>query len=599
MLPKVRLCCVGILVTTPKLLANSGVQLPLSQYQAGSEQTTLIPNGNFETPGTPDGGQFPNPTGWTRDGNMFVATPTFSSLTNTGSFAAQLRDTLFPGSYSTPAPAMAANKNYVLSAYVWNSGRTGAGSTGDLTTVKLIDPPNGLLNNVSMTLEATASDGGAGSGGYLMYIMVNQAQTAAWGPIQIQVISEYGSIGGALPNPWSQYDNVALTPAVDFVAQKWKTNGSGSWSDNANWTGRNPNELGAIASFTDGITAPATVTVDSARTLAQINFANASSYTLAGTATITLDVTADGFGSAQGVPEIAVLSGSHTISAPISLPRSTILNVDTASSVLTLSNDITSAATISLTKVGAGRVDVKNVRVGELKIDVGTVRVLQTGTANSAASTSRVATLTIAGGPAAPTATLDLGNNSMVIDYSGNTIIDDVRQLLRSGYNSGAWNGTGINSSRAGLPTGDPAHATAIGYLEGSTIAGGTFAGQTVDADSIALKYTYAGDANLDGLVDVADLGALATAWQTSGLWASGDFDYNGTIDVNDLGILATNWQAGVGAPLTPTDGHPWAFTDALAAIGLGGASVPEPTTALLMVLGPLALRRRRRTIIR
>jgi hypothetical protein len=597
MAAKVRVCCVGILLTAPKLLANSGVQLALNQYQAGTEQTTLVPNGNFEDPGTASNGQFPNPTGWTRDGEMYAAAPTFSNLTNTGSFAAQLKDTLFPGSYSRTAPAMTANKNYVLSAYVWNSGRTGSGSTGDLATVKLIDPPNGLLNNVSMTLEATATDSGAGSNGYLMYIMVNQAQTAAWSQVNVQVISEYGSIGGALPNPWSQYDNVALTLAEDFVAQKWKTNGSGSWSDNANWTGRNPNELGAIASFTNGITAPATVTVDAARTVAQINFNNANSYTLAGTSTITLDVSADGFGAAQGVPEIAVLSGSHTISAPISLPRSAILHVAPAGSVLTLSHDVIGAATSSLTKTGAGRVDMKNVRTSELKIDGGTVRVLATGTANTTSSTSRIEKLTIAGGPAAPTAKLDLGNNSMVIDYSGGTIIDDMRQLLKSGYNNGSWNGNGIISNRAATsPNAGEGGKTAVGYVEGSTITGGTFAGQTVDSTSIALKYTYAGDSNLDGKVDVADLGALATAWQTSGFWSNGDFDYTGTVDVNDLGILASNWQIGVGAPLTPT-ARPWAFADALASLGLPAATVPEPAAGVLLVLGSLALARRCRTI--
>jgi hypothetical protein len=592
MVSKIRLCCVGVVLTAPKLLGNSGIQLALSQYQAGTEQTTLVPNGNFEDPGTSVGGQFPNPTGWTRDGEMYAATPTFSNLANTGSFAAQLKDTLFPGSYSRPAPAMTANKNYVLSAYVWNSGRTGAGSSGDLATVKLLDPPNSLFNNVSMTLEATATDGGAGSGGYLMYIMVNQAQTAAWSTVNIQVISEYGSIGGPLPNPWSQYDNVALTPAEDFVAQKWKTNGGGSWSDNANWTGRNPNELGAIASFTDGITSPATVTVDSPRSVAQINFNNANSYTLAGTSTITLDVSVDGFGAAQGIPEISVLSGSHTISAPIALPRSTMLHVAPAGSVLTLSNDVTGAATSSLTKTGAGRVDMKNVRANELKIDGGTLRVLATATANSISATSRIAMLTIAGGPATPTTKLDMGNNSMVIDYSGNTIIDDVRQLLKSGYNNGSWNGNGIMSNRAATsPNTGEAGKTAIGYVEGSTITGGTFAGQPVDATSIAMKYTYAGDGDLDGKVDVADLGALATAWQISGFWGNGDFDYNGTVDVNDLGILATNWQKGVGAPLGPS------FAEAMASVGLSGVAVPEPSAAMVLFLAPLALCRRRRTI--
>jgi hypothetical protein len=92
--------------------------------------------------------------------------------------------------------------------------------------------------------------------------------------------------------------------------------------------------------------------------------------------------------------------------------------------------------------------------------------------------------------------------------------------------------------------------------------------------------------------VDVADLGSLASHWQTNGLRTDGDFDYNGTVDVNDLGLLASNWQAGVGNPLTPTAG-PWAFSDALVSFGLPSAAVPEP--AITAILGGLTVLRSRR----
>ena len=86
----------------------------------------------------------------------------------------------------------------------------------------------------------------------------------------------------------------------------------------------------------------------------------------------------------------------------------------------------------------------------------------------------------------------------------------------------------------------------------------------------------------------MTDLGALATNWQTSALWTGGDFDYSGFVDVSDLGKLATNWQAGVaGAALS--------FEQALAEVGLGGVSVPEPTSALAATLGLLTLSLARR----
>jgi hypothetical protein len=109
------------------------------------------------------------------------------------------------------------------------------------------------------------------------------------------------------------------------------------------------------------------------------------------------------------------------------------------------------------------------------------------------------------------------------------------------------------------------------------------------------VKYTYAGDSDLDGDVDVADLGALASNWQTAGLWSKGDFDYSGSIDVNDLGLLASNWQVGVGNPLKPMDGSPWALAEALDSLGLPSLSVPEPAALGVLNIFLLLGHRRRR----
>lgn len=59
------------------------------------------------------------------------------------------------------------------------------------------------------------------------------------------------------------------------------------------------------------------------------------------------------------------------------------------------------------------------------------------------------------------------------------------------------------------------------------------------------------GDANGDGLVNVADLGLLATNYgQTSGVtWQPGDFNNDGLVNIADLGILATSYGRSVGPP--------------------------------------------------
>jgi hypothetical protein len=242
-----------------------------------------------------------------------------------------------------------------------------------------------------------------------------------------------------------------------------------------------------------------------------------------------------------------------------------------ASTGVALTGNLTATGR-TVTKAGAGSVQFENVRATTLNITGGTARIRAKTTPNDPTGTSVVQSLAISTGNQ-----LDLTNNSMVIDYTGavGTLVDDTRQHLQSGR---------LTSSSATTARG-------LGYANNAALDSvkTTFAGQSVDPSSILVKYTYFGDADIDGDVDVADLGKLATAWQTSGVWSSGDFDYNGTINVNDLGLLATNWQAGVGSPLGPSLG------DALASLGLPNVSVPEPATvSLLGALGAWSLKRPR-----
>src|SRR5947208_1071356 len=110
------LTCAGALVVFAAQFAhaNSGIQLPLNQYSAGSESTTLVSNGNFES----------GASGWTPSGNIITAAPIFSNTSNNGLLAAQMNDASNPASFTQNAPpALTANANYVLSGYLWNAGR--------------------------------------------------------------------------------------------------------------------------------------------------------------------------------------------------------------------------------------------------------------------------------------------------------------------------------------------------------------------------------------------------------------------------------------------------------------------------------------------
>ncbi|HEY7118129.1 MAG TPA: VCBS repeat-containing protein, partial [Tepidisphaeraceae bacterium] len=103
---------------------------------------------------------------------------------------------------------------------------------------------------------------------------------------------------------------------------------------------------------------------------------------------------------------------------------------------------------------------------------------------------------------------LDLNDNALILDYTGASPASAVRDYLVSGRNGGAWNGPGLASSSAGA-----ASRRALGYADNNSLATPrtAFAGQSVDATSILIKYTYLGDADLDGDADGVDIGIWAT----------------------------------------------------------------------------------------
>jgi hypothetical protein len=60
------------------------------------------------------------------------------------------------------------------------------------------------------------------------------------------------------------------------------------------------------------------------------------------------------------------------------------------------------------------------------------------------------------------------------------------------------------------------------------------------------VKYTYAGDANFDGVIDGGDYGILDNFAQVPGAsgYFNGDFNYDGVIDGGDYGVIDNNAQA-------------------------------------------------------
>src|SRR5207253_7969409 len=126
-----------------------------------------------------------------------------------------------------------------------------------------------------------------------------------------------------------------------------------------------------------------------------------------------------------------------------------------------------------------------------------------------------------------------------------------VTGLIQSGRNGGApaagnWGGSGIVTSQTDATT---SNYTSIGVATAQQVKNlanpgdtATWSGQTVTGSDTLVMYTYGGDANLDGKINVDDYGHIDfnVSLGTSG-WFNGDFNYDGKINVDDYGIIDFN----------------------------------------------------------
>jgi hypothetical protein len=116
-----------------------------------------------------------------------------------------------------------------------------------------------------------------------------------------------------------------------------------------------------------------------------------------------------------------------------------------------------------------------------------------------------------------PGGKLDLANNTLLVSYTGASPAVTIRGYLTAGYDQGRWDGSGLDSSVAGSSANG---STTLGYIDTGTI--------------VEIKYTWVGDANLDGVVNSADLGAIKSDGAT---WATGDFNYDSKVNSDDYAL--------------------------------------------------------------
>ena len=240
-----------------------------------------------------------------------------------------------------------------------------------------------------------------------------------------------------------------------------------------------------------------------------------------------------------------------------------------------------------LTKTGGGMAvlagAINGITGGALQVNGGTLAVASGG---DVTRMMKVASINVAGG-----ARLDLSDNDVLVDYAGASPYHTLRGYIRSG------------AIISGTSTGDTVLALADNVDTNRT----SFAGVSIDTSTIIGKYTYYGDANLDGKVTGDDYLNVDANLGTGDSWLKGDFNYDGVTTGDDYLAIDANLGKGTTSPLAyaalkeeMVAAHAALFGEEyLAKLAIAeaegmGAFVPEPAGLAIFALGATLLKRRR-----
>jgi hypothetical protein len=238
---------------------------------------------------------------------------------------------------------------------------------------------------------------------------------------------------------------------------------------------------------------------------------------------------------------------------------------------------------------------VRALSLGGLNINTGGV-VLTSPTLESNRTVLVTGGLSLSGTTGAWTATVDLGGNDLIVQ-NGN--LSTTVNQLKQGYAGGTWQGSGgLLSSAAAANT---THLTTVGVIQNSvdgtssgTVLHPTFDGVTSTDADVLIKYTYYGDANLDGKVDGSDYSRIDAGFLDHATgWFNGDFNNDGVVNGSDYTLIdnAFNTQ---GAALSDLVASPSAVVTAQID-GSAASAVPEPASLGLFGISAAALLGRKR----
>ena len=201
---------------------------------------------------------------------------------------------------------------------------------------------------------------------------------------------------------------------------------------------------------------------------------------------------------------------------------------------------------------------------------------------------SKVSTIALAGSMDNWNSTLDLTSNDLIVQATPETRTQSLAELtnmIKSARNPRGpllWTGWGITSSTART---DATQLTGLGIAlnenpDTHEPLYGTFDGLPVTTNDILVKYTWNGDANLDGVINADDYFLIDSNYipQKRG-WYNGDFNYDSVINADDYFLIDSAFLGQTG-PLSAGGARP--------------STVPEPAGLALVAGGLLSLSVRR-----
>jgi autotransporter-associated beta strand protein len=288
-----------------------------------------------------------------------------------------------------------------------------------------------------------------------------------------------------------------------------------------------------------------------------------------------------------GGPANTIVFNQGTLRTTASMNLGRDITVNTGVGTFDTSVNAVAAGTVegvgALTKAGAGILAVTHLRLtpaplgaagGNVNVTGGTLQIGPSG--GNALGVSRIGNLALLGGR------LDLTDNKLITTGS----LAQTTTQIQQGRNGGTWDGSiGIITALA------DGNFTTVGVASAAQVKGiassqtATWAGQTVTGSDTLVMYTYGGDANLDGKINVDDYGHIDSSVPLgiSG-WFNGDFNYDGKVNVDDYGIIDFNVSI-QGAP----------FFNAARPVDRPATAVPEPAGLLVIFTSSLIFSRRSR----